>query len=234
MFTFIKRLQELSAHLKKNKGLWFTTLFIMSVIGIFVSMYIIMTMTDRVSQKVYHSMFDNYNLKLNAKIENKQEEFKKIESVINQNEALLGAVESNNGVLLDKLKKSLNEEFLKNGFTGLSVDFIAVTNKDKPLRNTLNSVISGKKTLFGTEVLENGVFFVYMIPMQKNETVYGVLELRESIHSFRAQLMKEGSEYIFLLDKKMMPSLSATDTCAFAARQLSSSGRRSTLTTTIP
>lgn len=208
MFTFIKRLQELSSHLKKNKGLWFTILFIISVIGIFVSMYIIMTMADRVSQKVHHNMLSSYELKLNAKIQDKHEEFKKIETIMKQNEMLLSAVESNNGVILDKLKKSFNEEFLKNGFDGFSVDFISVAGKDKPLRNTLNTVVSSKKSLFGIEVLENGIFFIYMVPFQKNEATYGVLEIKESVHILRKQIAEEGSEYLFLLDKKMMPSLS--------------------------
>ncbi|PNV82668.1 MAG: hypothetical protein C0627_09050 [Sulfurimonas sp.] len=208
MFTFIKRLQELLAQLKKNKGLWFTTLFVVSIIGIFVSMYIIMTMTDRVSEKVYQSMFDSYELKLNAKVENKQEEFKKIATVIQQDELLLSALEVNNTIVTDKLKKSLNEEFLKNGFAGLSVDFVSAANKDKPLRNTLNTVLSSKRTLFGVEVLDNGVFFVYLVPLQKNESVYGVLEIKESVHTFKTQLAREGSQYLFLLDKKMLSSLS--------------------------
>lgn len=208
MFTFIKRLQELLAQLKKNKGLWFTTLFVVSIIGIFVSMYIIMTMTDRVSEKVYQSMFDSYELKLNAKVENKQEEFKKIATVIQQDELLLSALEVNNTIVTDKLKKSLNEEFLKNGFEGLSVDFVSAANKDKPLRNTLNTVLSSKRTLFGVEVLDNGVFFVYLVPLQKNESVYGVLEIKESVHTFKTQLAREGSQYLFLLDKKMLSSLS--------------------------
>ncbi len=208
MFTFIKRLQELSAHLKKHKGLWFTILFVLSVIGIFISMYVLMTMTERVSQKVYQSMFDSYELKLSAKIENKHEEFKKIETIVKHNETLLNTIEVNNAAALDKLKKSLNEEFVKNGFANFSIDFISTLNRDKPLRNTLNTIIASKRTLFGTEVLENGVFFVYLIPLQKNETVYGVLEIKESIHAFRSRLMKEGSEYLFLLDKKMMTSLS--------------------------
>ncbi len=208
MFTFIKRLQELLAQLKKNKGLWFTTLFVVSIVGIFVSMYIIMTMTDRVSEKVYQSMFDSYELKLNAKVENKQEEFKKIATVIQLDEFLLSALEVNNTMVTDKLKKSLNEEFLKNGFEGLSVDFVSAANKDKPLRNTLNTVLSSKRTLFGVEVLDNGVFFVYLVPLQKNESVYGVLEIKESVHTFKTQLTREGSQYLFLLDKKMLSSLS--------------------------
>ena len=191
MFTFIKRLQELSAKLKKNKGLWFTILTIVSVIGIFISMYVIMTMTDRVSQKVYQSMFESYGLNLDAKVQNKQDEFKKIAAIIQQDKLLLGALETNDMASVETFKKALNEEFLKNGFTGLSVDLMSATNKDKPLRNTLNTAISSKRTLFGAEVLQNGVFFVYLVPLQKNEIVYGVLEIKESLHSFRGQLSKE-------------------------------------------
>lgn len=208
MFTFIKRLQELLAHLRKHKGLWFTTLFVISVIGIFISMYVIMTMTDRVSQKVYQSMFDSYELKLNTKIETKQEEFKKIVAVIGQDAVLLSAIETNNVAVIEKFKKSLNDEFLKSGFTSLSVDFASVANKDKPLRNTINTIISSKRTLFGAEVLESGAFFVYLVPLQKNEVVYGVLEIKESVHAFKTELTKEGSQYLFLLDRKMLPILS--------------------------
>lgn len=208
MFTFIKRLQELLAHLKKKKGLWFTALFIVSIIGISISMYVIMTMADRVSEKVYKSMFDGYELKLNSKIESKQEEFKKIATVIGQDELLLGAIEVNNVAVIEKFKKSLNEEFIKNGFTSLSVDFVSTINKDKPLRNTVNTIISSKRTLFGAEVLDSGAFFVYLVPLQKNETVYGVLEIKESVHTFKTELTKEGSQYLFLLDRKMLPLLS--------------------------
>lgn len=208
MFTFIKRFQEFLSQLKKNKRLWFSTLFVISIIGISISMYVIMTMTDRVSQKVYQSMFDSYELKLNSKIESKQEDFKKIAIVIEQDKLLLRAIEANEVAVIEKFKKSLNEGFLKNGFTGLSVDFVSVADKDKPLRNTVNTIINSKRTLFGAEVLEGGVFFVYLLPLQKNETVYGALEIKESIHTFKDILTKEGSQYLFLLDRKMLPLLS--------------------------
>ncbi|MFA7499791.1 MAG: hypothetical protein WCY85_02200, partial [Sulfurimonas sp.] len=184
------------------------TLFIISIIGISVSMYIIMTMTDRVSEKVYKSMLDSYEKKLDAKVQSKHEEFKKIAAVIQQDEVLLSALEVDNTTIIDKFKKSLNEEFLKNGFTGLSVDFVSAINKNKPLRNTVNTIISSKRSLFGAEVLDNGVFFVYFVPLRKNESVYGVLEIKESVHAFKTQLTKEGSQYLFLLDKKMLPTLS--------------------------
>lgn len=208
MFTFIKRFQEFLTHLKKNKRLWFSTLFVISVIGISISMYVIMTMTDRVSEKVYKSMFDSYELKLNSKIDTKQQEFKKIATVIGQDELLLGAIETNNVAVIEKFKKSLNEGFANNGFATLSVDFVSVANRDKPVRNTVNTIINSKRTLFGTEVLDSGAFFVYLVPLQKNETVYGVLEIKESVHTFKDSLTKEGSQYLFLLDRKMLPFLS--------------------------
>lgn len=208
MFTFIKRFQEFLTHIKKNKRLWFSTLFVISVIGISISMYVIMTMTDRVSAKVYKSMFESYELKLATKIESKQEEFKKIATVIEQDELLLGAIETNNAAVIEKFKRSLNEGFLKNGFASLSVDLVSVADKDKPLRNTVNTIINSKRTLFGTEVLQSGAFFVYLVPLQKEENVYGVLEIKESIHTFKDSLTKEGSQYLFLLDRKMLPLLS--------------------------
>lgn len=208
MFTFIKRFQEFLTHIKKNKRLWFSTLFVISVIGISISMYVIMTMTDRVSAKVYKSMFESYELKLATKIESKQEEFKKIATVIEQDELLLRAIETNNIAVIEKFKKSLNEGFQKNGFNSLSVNFTSVADRDKPLRNTVNTIINSKRTLFGAEVLEDGTFFIYLLPLQKNETVYGVLEIKESVHSFKDELTKEGSQYLFLLDRKMLPFLS--------------------------
>lgn len=202
MFTFIKRLQELLAQLKKNKGLWFTTLSVVSISGIFICMYIITTMTDRVSKEVYQSMSKSYEQILNVKIENKKTEFEKILVAIRQNGALLNAIENNNNIAMTAVKDFLNEEFVKSGFMDLSIDIINVTNKDRVFRNAVNTVISSKRQLFGIEVLNEGVFVVYLLPLERDGSVYGVLEVKESIHSLRSDFVKQGSEYVFLLDKK--------------------------------
>ncbi len=208
MFTFIKRLQELLAQLKKNKGLWFTTLSVVSISGIFICMYIITTMTDRVSKEVYQSMSKSYEQILNVKIENKKTEFEKILVAIRQNGALLNAIENNNNIAMTAVKDFLNEEFVKSGFMDLSIDIINVTNKDRVFRNAVNTVINSKRQLFGIEVLNEGVFVVYLLPLERDGSVYGVLEVKESIHSLRSDFVKQGSEYVFLLDKKMLPFIS--------------------------
>ncbi|WP_419769942.1 MAG: hypothetical protein ACNI3C_11475 [Candidatus Marinarcus sp.] len=208
MFTLIKRLQELLAKLKKNKGLWFTTLSVVSISGIFICMYVITTMTDRVSKEVYQSMTSNYERLLNVKMDNKKTEFEKIFVGMRQNGWLLNAIETNNTIGMEAVKNFVNEEFVKSGFVDLSIDIMNVTNKDRVFRNSINTVIRTKRVLFGTEVLNDGVFFVYIYPLERDGAVYGVLEIKESIHSLRNDFVKQGGEYVFLLDKKMLPFIS--------------------------
>lgn len=208
MFTFIKRLQELLAQLKKNKGLWFTTISVVSISGIFICMYIITTMTDRVSQEVYQSMSKSYEQILDVKMDNKKTEFEKILVAIQQNGTLLNAIENNNTIAMEAVKNFLNEEFVKGGFVDLSIDIINVSNKDKVFRNAINTVISSKRSLYGIEVLNEGVFFTYLLPLARDGNIYGVLEVKESIHSLRGDFVKQSGEYVFLLDKKMLPFIS--------------------------
>jgi hypothetical protein len=204
MFTFIKRMQEFLAKLRKNKGLWFTTITTISIIGIFVCMYIIMTMTDRVSTEVYQSMAKTYELNLDNKLSMKQKQFYKMVIPILNNKALLNAIESNNIELMNQAKTQMNEELIKGGFLETSINFISTASKDQVFRNTINSIISGKMPLGGFEVLPDGVFIVYLYPLIKDGSVYGVIEIKDSIHLLRDLYLKENSEYTFILDKKML------------------------------
>lgn len=208
MFTFIKKVQELLDKLKKNKGLWFTTLSVLSIIGIMVFMYIVVTMTDRVSKKVYTNMLGAYELRLDAKIENKRDDFKKLSTLLQQNELLITSLQKNDVVSLDTITNNLNKKFIESGFTTLTVNVISTINNEKTLRNAVNTAVNTKREIFGPEVLEDGVFLVSLTPLQKEGAVYGVLEIRESIHSFRTVLNREGSEYVFVLNKKMFSLIS--------------------------
>ena len=60
MFSFIKKLQELFNKVKQNKGLWFTSISIISISGIMIFMYIILTMTETVKNEVYTSITGSY------------------------------------------------------------------------------------------------------------------------------------------------------------------------------
>lgn len=208
MFTLIKRLQELLSKLKKNKGLWFTSLSVISISAIFLCMYIITTMTDKVSQEVYQSMSNTYELNLNSKLDEKQKQFQKLVIPILENQLLLNSIETNNKETMNQFQNRLNDEFLKAGFLDLNINFISTLSRDQIFRNTINSIITSKIPLFGSEVLTDGVFLVYLYPLIKDGNVFGVIEIKESIHNLKAMFAKENSEYTFILDKKILTFIS--------------------------
>lgn len=208
MFSFIKYIQELMAKFKRNKGLWFTTISVVSILGISLSMYVLLTMTSNVSKEVYKSMSDTYHLDIENKIDKKEDSFKKILLAITQDNNLLGNIEKNNEIFITEYVKSFNDRLAKNRFRNIGFSAYSAANKNQIFRNSINSVMSSKNPLYGIEVLPDGVFFVYLQPLLKGDNILGVLELRESIHTLKVDFEDRNSGYVFLLDKKMFNNLS--------------------------
>ncbi len=207
MFTLIKRIQEFISNLKKNKGLWFTTITTVSIIGIAICLTIIMTMTSGVSQKVYKSMAKTYELDIKSKIDNKRDEFQKMGIAIQQSGELVTALLNFDAAAIAGYKAKLNDALLQNGYTNFEVDIINTNTPEKNYRNIVNSVINTKKSFFGAEVLNTDIFYLFLEPLFSGDTVVGVVEIKESIHNLKTTFKNENKEFVFLLDKKMLPYL---------------------------
>jgi len=208
MFSLIKYLQGLKERLQRNKGLWFTTITTISVLGIIITMYIIMSMTSNVSQKVYSSMSKEYHVSIENFLESKKGEFQKVALSLAQNTPLLQSIENNDQQSLIEFDKSFNELLAKNGMNNYVVTIYAIANKEEILRTSVVSVVQSKNSVYGFEVMADGVFNVYLQPLIKDDKVYGVIELKESIHNYRQYFEGLNDEYVFLLDKKMLPKIS--------------------------
>ena len=78
MFSFIKALERFFAYLKSKKGLWFSILSVVSVLGISISMYLLSSMTESIAKDVYANMSKTYTNRLDAEISDKQKELKKL------------------------------------------------------------------------------------------------------------------------------------------------------------
>ncbi len=208
MFSFIKYLQGLKEKFQRNKGLWFTTITVISILGIVVAMYIIMSMTSNVSEKVYQSMAKDYRIKTTTLFDNKKGEFKKVISVILENKPLLEQIELNKQNEILASQKNINDSFIKQGINNYSVSFYSVANNKEIFRSSVISVIKSKNTIYGLEVMPDGVFNTYLQPLIKDDIVYGVLEIKESIHNYRKVFESLNDEYVFLLDKKMLSQIS--------------------------
>jgi len=208
MFSFIKYLQGLKEVFQKNKGLWFTTMTLLSILGITSTMYIMTTMTSDVSKKVYKSMAKEYNLKVISFLDSKREEFKKIAVVISQNELLVEFLQKNDEEKITKITKNINDQFVKQKIHHFNVSLYAVGANKAIVRPSIISVIKSKNIIYGIEVMSDGVFNTYLQPLIKDGAVYGVIEIKESIHNSKSYFDETNNEFVFLLDKKMLPKIS--------------------------
>jgi hypothetical protein len=165
-------------------------------------------MTSNVSQKVYDSMSSEYHIRLDNFLQSKEKEFKKVVYSTMQNNTLLTQIESNNDTAIKAYATQINEQMMQNGINNFTIKLYSVANRDQVLRTSVVSVIQSKNSVYGMEVLSDGVFNVYLHPLIKDDAVYGVIEVKESIHNYKQYFEGVGDEYAFLLDKKMLSKIS--------------------------
>lgn len=208
MFSFFKFLQKFFKDLKSNKGLWFTTLAFVSVTGIFLCLYILTNMTESVSKEVYENISKNYNKNYKNRVLKKEENLQKIILSLKSNEELITNIENNNLVVVGEEVTLFNDTFKKTGFTKTQLSFYPVINQVNQYRNSINTVINSKNKIFGLEILLDGIFYVYIEPILKDDRLIGVLELKEEVHIFKNEYLKDDLIYMFLLEERMLNKLS--------------------------
>lgn len=207
MFSFIKAIQSLLANLKKKKGLWFSILSTMSISGIFLTLYLITNVTKSASEHVYEDVSHTYKKNLEVRFLDKQKEYKNIILSLKSNDSFTNNL--NNQQIVDDVIKKYNDNLLNNGFEGISIKYNSVINQVNVLRNSINSVINRKSSLFGIEILLNGPNVVYLEPIFNDQNVVGVIEIKQSLLSFKQDYEKSQSGlFLFLIQERSMGSLS--------------------------
>jgi hypothetical protein len=165
-------------------------------------------MTSTVSEKVYQSMAKEYRVKVTTLFDSKKTEFEKVALLLAQNKALQEQLELNREQEILLTQNTINESFAKKGINNYKISFYSVANNKEVFRASIISVIKSKNTVYGIEVMSDGVFNTYLQPLIKDDNVYGVIEVKESIHKYRKIFESLDDEYVFLLDKKMLPQIS--------------------------
>lgn len=207
MFSFIKALQNFFSNLKKKKGLWFTTLTVLSIIGISVSMYLLSNMTTSIAKEVYINMSSTYINNLEDKIEDKKNEYKRIILGLQTNDTFKNNL--NNKLIIDSILENYNKNLSEMGFGQITLSFYSITNQINQYKNIVNTVISRKTSSFGFEVLGDGPNIVYLFPIIIDSNVVGVVEIKENIISLKNDIERSKQTiFLFLLQEKMMNNLS--------------------------
>ena len=207
MFSFIKALQYFFSNLKKKKGLWFTTLTVLSIIGISVSMYLLSNMTTSIAKEVYINMSSTYINNLEDKIEDKKNEYRRIILGLQTNDTFKNNL--NNKLIIDSILENYNKNLSEMGFGQITLSFYSITNQINQYKNIVNTVISRKTSSFGFEVLGDGPNIVYLFPIIIDSSVVGVVEIKENIISLKNDIERSKQTiFLFLLQEKMMNNLS--------------------------
>lgn len=207
MFSFIKALQNFFSNLKKKKGLWFTTLTVLSIIGISVSMYLLSNMTTSIAKEVYINMSSTYINNLEDKIEDKKNEYRRIILGLQTNDTFKDNL--NNKLVIDSILENYNKNLSEMGFGQITLSFYSITNQINQYKNIVNTVISRKTSSFGFEVLGDGPNIVYLFPIIIDSSVVGVVEIKENIISLKNDIERSKQTiFLFLLQEKMMNNLS--------------------------
>ena len=206
MFSFIKAMQNLLSELKKRKGLWFTILTIVSVLGISLSMYLLTTMTSSIAKEVYVNMSVSYKSNLENKIEDKQKDYQKVILGLKTNDNFKNNLE--NKQIIDSIIENYNKSLSDVGFEAISVVYYSTINQTTQFRNSINTVINRKIASFGFEVLPSGPSIVYLEPIISGENILGVIEVKESLLSLKKEIERnKQSIFLFLIQEKMMSNL---------------------------
>ncbi|MGJ0287969.1 hypothetical protein [Aliarcobacter cryaerophilus] len=207
MFSFIKALQNFFSNLKKKKGLWFTTLTVLSIIGISVSMYLLSNMTTSIAKEVYINMSSTYINNLEDKIEDKKNEYRRIILGLQTNDTFKNNL--NNKLIIDSILENYNKNLSEMGFGQITLSFYSISNQINQYKNIVNTVISRKTSSFGFEVLGDGPNIVYLFPIIIDSSVVGVVEIKENIISLKNDIERSKQTiFLFLLQEKMMNNLS--------------------------
>ncbi|MDX9744095.1 MAG: hypothetical protein RBT59_09780, partial [Arcobacteraceae bacterium] len=208
MFSFIKKLQELLSRIKRNKGLWFTSISVTSISGIIIFMYIILSMTDTVKEEVYVSITGSYFKSLENILKDKKQKYVEVSEAILSNTRVLEAMGQNDMVFLDKYTTTLNEIYAKNELKALSISFFPASDTTSTLRDTIGSTMRSKSQVSGIEVQQDGVFITLIQPVLVGDTFIGLIEIKQSVHSIKDDFEANNNAFVFLLDKKMLVKLS--------------------------
>jgi hypothetical protein len=176
--------------LKKNKGLWFTFLTVISVAGIFISLYFVNFLVGDVAQKTYINQKNHYVLALKNKISSQNSYIDAVATVISKDKSIANEMfsEDDNAsmrikqkadLLVDKLNKSIGKKSIKISF---------VESKKQ-------------KSVNGIDVTEHGAVFESIVPMvNKDGTIISVLA-KKDMDTLVEEYKKEHKEFAFFLNE---------------------------------
>jgi hypothetical protein len=201
-------IQDFLSRLKNNKRLWFTSIFLIAILGVTLSITMLIISTDNVSEEVYASQAKEFTLKYKDLEKLKHKKLQKLATVVSFDASIIDKIEKNDTIGISQFESELNIKITKNDNNIIIFKFHSLQNKSEALRNSIVSTIQNKNSIFGIEVLFDGIYYVYLQPIIVNDKVIGVIEIKENLYSIKESFDRTNMQFAFLLDTKMIALIS--------------------------
>ncbi len=190
MFSFIKWFGSMVEKLKRNKGLWFTFLTTISLIGIFVSLYFVNFLVSDVAKKTYENQKAQYIAEFKNKIIVQNSCVNSIGIVLSKDEGIGNALFESDENASIKISQKL----------ALVQDKLNTEYKTKAISLGLVERKKAEKKV-GIVVLKKGAFFRALVPMaDKNGTIIEV-DVKKDIAQLVEDYKREGKEFAFFISE---------------------------------
>jgi len=206
MFSFIKFIQSILDRLKKNKGLWFTLLTIISVMGILISMTLINKMSTDVAKKTYLQEHRVDVSQLENVFDLKYDSLLSIGGIVSIHPDIIANIKSKSDKsvndLLLKAQKAINERVIN----PIELHYYAYQYKTKNAENHqyADVAMETQTSITGVVVNRKGIKIITITPIIDNNQSIGAIEVSEPISSLRNAFEKMGKEFVFILHKSQL------------------------------
>ena len=186
MFSFIKWFGNYFENIKKNKGLWFTFLTTISLIGIFVSLYFVNFLVSDVAKKTYENQTKHYILEFKDELNQQIVSNRLIASILSKDETIGNLIFDQNSS--SKLKQKLSSiESLLNSELGKSIVSVDLEKYNK------------QEKKIGVDISKKGAVILASLPMAKKDENIINIEVKRDITSIVDFYKKEQKDFLFFL-----------------------------------
>ncbi|MBD3793138.1 MAG: hypothetical protein IE889_03120 [Campylobacterales bacterium] len=208
MFSFINLLQSLANRMKKNKGLWFTMLTLLSTVGIILSMFLINYMSSNVAHKIYMKIHRVNATHLENILDQKYDTLLSISDILAIQPEIAANIKSKSDKSINNYLESVQTTINKTlGSDPVLVHYYAkdfTATKSENFKYA-NIVMASQTSISGIVVNKIGTRIIVMTPVMDNNETIGVIELSQDISSVKNDFAKFGKDFVFLIDKSQLP-----------------------------
>ncbi len=213
MFGMILKLQALLEKLKQNKRLWFTTLTVLSLLGITGTLYYLNTMTSRAAKKLYEATSMNYFQDVDSKLMSSFEKISILGVTLVDDQAFVAIMnnQANKAGINERLKKAAsdvnafdktfinidlyNKNAIKIGSSEENVTISQLPYDSKGLKQA----IATNQFTSAIEYQDGKVYLCAFFPLQN-----GILETKKSIDFLVDEYAQGDKVFQVLLDKDFL------------------------------